>query len=597
MSAEISVTVSERIYLSPDPQRDYEGSFYLTIAHGKLPSEVKTDLLPEDLNDADREFAAEKPSIILSGMRELAGADYLQEFVSNLNVSDDDWIIKKPVLSDNIVIIYQGEGLGEDFCVSAVRKPFVCRASRNGVFLLKVFVRGFPGVEDIAYQIQTRVAYTPWARSLTPGKNKVPVGTQVPVAYEYDGDNVDKVLYCNGVLMNTACSPYMAEIQRYSLFTLKVFNQNGIEDTADAIVEVDEPVIMSFTSERDYFAEGEEIRLRWEISSAVSWYLMDTEKSVDKTGSYTCTVRPEVSGDSHTVRYTLTANGYQGQDSCSVQAALELKRTNWERQGAVSGYFAGEVYGDMDYNSRIFCHEENWYCYAHPVMYKSSDGRGWKEYCRNTAAAPGFCCIAADYHNKTLYAMGREGEGSRLMLTRYDFETAGWDYEPARQSCSSSKGCFAFSQSEERYIQILPAGIMRVSRGEEGWNAGSASIPAPEGRRVLSGDYCFFKNCFYGAMLCDDHKIYVYRCEENMEEELFYKSVAEDDGFAVLLPAGNRLYAGTDSRLYDVVTQKTADNFYPLRKVSGGRPWFGKREGEIWGCFPDKNFWHLKEET
>lgn len=294
--------------------------------------------------------------------------------------------------------------------------------------------------------------------------------------------------------------------------------------------------------------------------------------------------------------YTLRANGYAKGAPTSVSRSLTLTQTFWKKTGSPKGYFSGEVYGNLKYNSRIFREEGFYYCYAHPWLYKSSDGLSWEPYSSNDKAGGQFLCIAADYYDHVVYAMGKEGaDGNRLYVGKYDFGASSWDYSPAYQSCYADIGSFAFSRTVRAYAQILEKGIMIARCGEDGkWCHGGSVIVAPENKKVTGGDYCFYKNAFYAVMLCSDSYVYVYNCEESMEDILFKKKVDKNDQFVSLIPTVNHLYMVTSGSLVDVKAGETVDDFSPMGGEKNKRMWLGSSEDDrLMGIYPDKNLWML----
>jgi hypothetical protein len=589
----ILVKIPDKCYISPAPGRSFPFAFSFVLTYGVIPPD-QVEKIPAASGPLE---AVKGPTITLSGFERLLSPDKLDGFLKDLKKDGDkDWTIAQS-LANGIVFTYAGDRPDPNFYFSASTEKFISDTRENGIVVLRVAVRGFDVPPDSDYVVSTRVDYTPWAKSLSFSQSPVPLGSKVEVYYDYMGDNVDKQLLQDGELVETARSPYTATIEKPSRFTLEVFNQSGILDRAQAEIETDPPKIDSFKADRDYFAEGEAVTLTWELHS-VSTFTIDLLKDEEIIEGDKVEVHPQTPPGSISTAYTLRANGFMGKKPMSTAAAVTLTRTLWKNAGAATGFFAGDVYGNVNYNSRIVNHGGQHYCYAHPTLYQSTDGIAWTAHSVNDQAPESFRCIAADANGNTLYAMGKEGEnGESLSICQFDFSTSKWTYGTASQYWASDIGGFSFSDGEETYAQTVQGGITLARRGEDGgWNAGSSVIPAGEGEKAVSGDYCFFKDRHYAVMLCEDGYISVYNCSEARQSVLFRRKVGKNGKFACFVQTLNRLYVMTGASLTDVKTQESADGFSPQEGGSAGRPWLGVDKcGNIFGLFPDKTVWTFEK--
>ncbi len=595
MSANVRVKIPERCFISPNPEKEFPSAFSFVITYGQIPEKECRRL------GAGKAQAVKYPQITVSGMDKLLlDPEEIESFMRNLKKSgDDDWVTGKTPSGSDIFFRYTGTGLSPDFYFSASTETMISDTKENETVTMTVTVENFDGIEDNQYEICTKVDYAPWAKSVAFNSSPVEIGSWVEVSYDYMGDHVDKRLMHNGIAADTARSPYTALIDRPAVFSLEVFNQWGIRDTKQAFLDVLAPEILSFTADKSCFFKGEAVTLHWELHSVSNFSIdpIDKETGQGKEGS--AIVYPVAFEGSRTAVYTLRANGYKNGVPASVSKSVALQQTMWENAGSQTGYFTGEVYGDMDYNSRIFPEEDGYYCYAHPDLYKSGDGLNWEKYASNDKADEAFICAAADCWDHVLYVMGKEGkEGRRLFIGRYDFRKGIWDYGPAYQAFCSAAGSFAFSKSVKAYTQVMENGLMISRCGEDGkWNKGGSAILAPGGKCVKGGDYCFYKNKFYAAILCDDAYVYVYDCDQSMEDVLYKKKVEEGGRFVNLIPTVNHLYIVTAGSVIDMKTGDVTNNFSPMGTEREKRMWIGKDRKEcLIGIYPDRNLWKWEEE-
>lgn len=602
MQPNICVKIPERCFISPDPGRDFPFAFSFAITYGYVPDSCIENIESNGtLPGRDGLGAVKYPQVTISGFDKLLSEPQkIDAFVNNLKkTGDSDWIIHKASSGTDIVIRYTGLELSPDFYFSASTESLVADTKENDVVTMLVKVENFDHIENNCYGISTKVDYVPWAKSVTFGKSPVTLGTSVEVGYEYLGDKTDKKLMQNGVAVDTARSPYTAFIDRPALFSLMAFNDCGMIDSKEEFLDVLPPEILSFTADKSYFSDGDAVTLRWELTSVSNITIDNMDEKTDQAGEGKAVVYPAASGSGGFAEYVLRANGYKGGAPASVSRKVTLRHTMWKNAGSQKGYFSGEVYGNWKYNSRIFREGEFYYCYAHPCLYKSGDGLNWEKDSTNNRAAGQFLCIAADCHDHVVYVMGKEGaEGKRLYISTYDFGTSKWEYAPAYQSWCADIGAFAFSRTGRAYAQTLENGIAIYRCGDDGkWNRGGAVIAAPAKRTVIGGDYCFYKKTFYAVMLCSDGYVYVYDCEESMEDILLKKKVGKNDRFVSLVPTENSLYIVTASCLANVVDGRAADGFSPMGEEADKRMWLGSDgDGGFFGIYPDKNLWRWNRE-
>lgn len=597
---DVIVTIPDRCYLSPDAGREFPFPFYFRVTYGILPQDserLSADAVSctEEEKIPGRADAVQGPEIRVSGFEQLLPEEKISGFIANLTKEGDRWSMRKAPEGSDIIMEYAGEKPELDFCFSAVTENFICEAKERGPVVLKVQVKNFPETDDYSYNLSTSAVYAPWAKKISFSPETVSIPAYAEISYEFDGDFVEKRLWQDQTPIETARSPYRTLIQKPSQFTLEVFNDRGIRDICQAQIDVRPPRILEFRPDREFFAKGEAVRLNWELESVCSVSLDGFTEGKDVMEENKAVVYPAAQSEEKEVCYILHADGYKNGRSHTVSAQITLKETKWKNKGPVSGYFSGNVYESNSYNSRLFWHEGNVYCYAHPKLYRSADGTEWEEYAQNDACDEEFTCLAADYCGGTVYMMGKKKDA--LYFSAYDFTTQKFTCAPAGQICSSDTGGFAFSRNRTAFFQILPGGI-KILYGEDGqWNAGSSVIKAQRGMRVLSGDYCFFKSGFYAAMLCTSDsggqkRLYFYDCDEQMEEAKYVMEPGAGDCFVCLIPAENDLYLLTDSRIMGCRDGKPADPYCPQVR-QGSRPWLGRgNDGILMGIYPDKNRWN-----
>ncbi len=595
MPANVLVKIPERCFISPDPEKEFPFAFSFIIRYGQIPEKDCGCI------HAGEKEAVKYPQVTIKGFDKLLSRpEEIETFIKNLKKSGDtDWMVGKIPSGNDIFFRYTGIEPEPDFYFEASAEKMVSDAKENDVVTMTVRVENFDGIEDNQYEISTKVDYVPWAKSVVFSDSPVELGSRVEVSYEYMGDHVDKRLMQNGVVVDTARSPYTALVDGPAVFSLEVFNDRGVRDVKQGSLDVLPPEILLFTADRSSFFKGEAVTLYWELRSVSNFSIDPIDKETDWGKQGSAVVYPEALQGSRMAVYTLRANGYRDGKPTSVAKRIALPQTMWEKIGSQGGYFAGEVYGNPEYNSRIFIVGNDYYCYAHPHLYKSSDGLNWERCASNDKADETFQCIAADCQDDVLYAMGKEGkEGGRLYISRYDFRESIWDYGPAYQACCSETGGFAFSKMVKAYIQVLENGLMISRCGEDGkWNAGGSVVSAPKDKCVKGGDYCFYKDRFYAVLLCDDGYVYAYDCSRSMEDVLYKKKVEEGGRFVNLISTVNHLYIVTAGSVIDVKTGNVANGFSPMGDAQGKRMWIGRNKDEcLMGIYPDRNLWEWNEE-
>lgn len=596
MAGTIVVGIPDRCYISPDPVREFPFEFYFHITYGAVPKESR--MIFSGLR-GETDKATVYPQITVCGFEQLLSADKIDGFISGLKkTGNDDWIIKKNPRNSNILFQYTGDSLPADFSFRAATEKFISTAAENNLVTLTVSVRNFESMEDTDYIIYTKVDYTPWAKSLKAAQTAVPFDTQLDIDYECMGDDIDKRLYQNGLKLDSARSPYTAHINKPSLFRLEVFNQRGMSDEAQLSIDILPPVIQSFLADKYTFSAGEAIRLTWQTESVSDLAIEGLNPQTDTIAGNSAKVFPVPSMGERTKQYTLRVSGYKEKRPYSTWAQVLLYQSKWGNSGAVSGFVAGEAFANINYNSHIFTVGGQYYCYAHPALYQSADGLKWKIFLRNDCADASFICLAADFYDGVLHAMGKQGEnGSTLFISEFDFKASVWSYSAAGQSCCSAIAGFACSQKKMQYAQVRPNGILIVKRGDDGaWNAGTSILLASGGTTVISGDYCFFKNRNYGVLLCDNNCVYVYDCEKSMEDVLFIKDIGKRVQFASFVQTVSNLYLMAGDVLIRVNTQAFEDPFPPPFDAMTSRPWLGaNKDNHVFGVFPDENLWVLND--
>lgn len=592
-NSDIVVEIPARCYLSPDVSRVFPYPFSFKVMYGILPTECKSKTVrSEEGSTAD---AIKSPQVVVSGMEQLLPEDKIGDFVANLTKAGTNWSMRKAASGSDVIMEYAGEAPDPDFCFTASTEQFVCEAEEKGTVLLTVQIKNFPGIEDYSYHLSITVVYAPWAKSLSYSPSIVEIPAQVEVSYEWDGDFSEKQLWQDGIEVETARSPYIAQIRSPSLFELKVFNDMRISDSLQMRIDVAPPEIIDFSAESNFFEKGQAVRLTWKLRSVSEVSLDGFVIGRDKMTEDGAIVYPALIQDEKNVCYTLQAYGYKDGNDCKTTARVLLFETKWKNLGAVSGYFAGDVYQNPSYQGRLFRYEDHIYAYAHPSLYRSSDGLSWESAAQNTVCSQDFSCLAANYSDGILYIMGKQNKS--LYISTYDFRAGQFSCSAAGQICNSNLGGFAFSKNQKAYFQVVAKG-MQISREQDGkWNAASSVITAADGMRVLSGDYCFFKKNFYAALLCSaeeegQKKLYIYSSEESMEEPEYVWNAGEKDSFVCLVSTENELYILTDSMIAGYRAGRMVDSYFPTFPT-GSRPWLGQEAGNVlMGIFPDKNKWN-----
>lgn len=590
----IILKIPEVCYISANPQKEMPCTFYFLVTYGFLPGD-QVKLLSKEGGGVR---AVTGSTITIQNFDKLLSVDKLDEFLKNLKkTGDKDWIIEKSK-ENEIVITYAGDAPKQEFAFSASTEQFISDAKQNDWVTLTVKVRDFD-ISDHSYIVKTKVSYAPWAEAISFSKNPVAIGEQTEVSFQYQGDGVKIQLLQGGSACKEAISPYTATITKPERFTLEVFNQLGIKDRVQAEIMVIPPEIKAFQADKTFFFQDkdEPVTLSWEVYSASTICMDYMDEGTKEIGTSPLEVHPKTKPGEKTVTYTLMANGYD-ENGIVIEKSKKilLQRTYWKKGDLAKGYFAQEVYGNLPYNSRIFTHDGQMYCYAHPDLYKSGDGITWESFSKNDKASAAFVCVAADYNKGKVYVMGKE-EGTVLCLSTYDFSGNQWIYEPAYQYCNSNMGAFCFSKNSETYVQVMEKGLTLHRRGDDGaWNAGNAVICTYGETKVVAGDHCFFKDREYAVMLCHDQRIYVYDCSKDMEEVLFRYDSGENSRFVCFIKTINNLYVMSANLLLDVKSQKPVDAFSPARDVTG-RPWMGvNSDGRAFGLFPDKAIWTYESD-
>lgn len=94
---------------------------------------------------------------------------------------------------------------------------------------------------------------------------------------------------------------------------------------------------------------------------------------------------------------------------------------------------------------------------------------------------------------------------------------------------SSRRGCLA---------ETVLTGIAVMERDDgtdwRQWNTKLWEVVLDKGD-AISSDFCFWKDEFYGVILCTDGMFHLYCCREEMEEELYVQRAAGEK-FTCFLP-------------------------------------------------------------
>lgn len=590
MQANINVKIPDECFISADPSTDYPCEFSFTLTYGYIPDRNFNRVMKSTTE------AVKYPQITISEFNKLIpDSGKLKDFKDNLKESgDSDWTVVKNNNNSDIIIRYTGDKLTEDFYFMASTDSLVAGIRENGTVNLTVTVTNFDGIEDNQYTVSTKVYYAPWAKSIEFSTEKAMLNSEVKVSYDYDGDNVDKLLMQNGQEVTTSESPYTALISEPSLFTLLVFSQWKMMHMMQKFIDVYPPEIKSFTSNKNYFSPGDKITLEWEVTSSFNVTIDNINDDTDVAGQGSLDVYPQRLQGTDTVTYTLRANGYADKHPTLVSKSVTLTATAWKNMGKISCADLSTALDNLNYNSRILTYKNNYFCYTHPNLYISEDGLVWEKHSVNNCADADFICLATGLYEDTIYAMGKNGKtGADLFVSRYAINESKWYYESAIQKCHSDLGSFSFSKDRLAYVQIIENGIMLSRRGEDGnWDAGNSCILAPTGKKVIGGDYCFYRNTFYAVMLCDDGFVYAYDCDPSMQSILFHVKVHEEDTFVNLIPTANTLYAVTAHHLVNLTKETMIDKFSPMQSFREKRMWVGINiEDKLMGIYPDAYLW------
>lgn len=288
------------------------------------------------------------------------------------------------------------------------------------------------------------------------------------------------------------------------------------------------------------------------------------------------------------VRYTLRADNQKG---FTDTAQIEVRMTRWQKVGAVSGLLDQTKTDDpARRTAQIIFYHGNYYCYQGTSLYQSSDGCAWTVFSTNTEqpADVEVPCLASELYGDVFYAMGGT-VGGRLKLTMYDFTTGKWNYFSAYQNCISADGTLALSARKSYYAQTAAYGI-RISGHDASddpthWNRESFSIDT-EAKTVCSA-LCFWKDSFYSAVICDDDKLFFYKCSSEMEDAVFSVDTEKSQQI-LLLPTTNKLFIAVKNHLYDTASGAALDDLLPSAENA---ILLGSNQSSIFGIFPDENFW------
>ncbi len=290
-------------------------------------------------------------------------------------------------------------------------------------------------------------------------------------------------------------------------------------------------------------------------------------------------------GDQEKTAYTLEIKNNFG---IRVSDQAEAVLTGWHKEGTVEGLPAQS--SDEGKEVRVFQYDSVFYCFLDHGLYQSSDGQCW------TLAPAGkesgleegeyaACGIQDEY----FYIMTGKKDGC-LQIARYHILEKKWEHDGVSQYCSSTEAHMAFSSRRGCLAETVLTGIAVMERDDgtdwRQWNTKLWEVVLDKGD-AISSDFCFWKDEFYGVILCTDGMFHLYCCREEMEEELYVQRAAGEKIY--LLPTVNRLLVLAGGCFYDVMERKKIkEEFMPDMRKGG---WIGSAGQKVFGVFSDGCFW------
>ena len=286
--------------------------------------------------------------------------------------------------------------------------------------------------------------------------------------------------------------------------------------------------------------------------------------------------------------YTLELRNHIG---IYVSGQVEAVLTGWHREGRTEGLPSGA--DDAEGEVRIFQYDGGFYCYRAGSLYQSGDGLKWKAEAVKTdpgTEKEGYaaCGIWRDY----FYIMSGKKDGF-LHIARYHFSDKRWEEAEARQYCSADEAHLVFSSGRGCLAETVRSGISVMEcDAPEDWREWNTNIwdVFVENCEAAGSDFCFWKDAFYGVILCSDGYFRLYRCQMDIEEELYAQRVRGEKGEKIyLLPTVNRLYIVVDGSFYDAMERRRIKEAFMPDMRKGG--WIGSGGQKVFGIFEDGCFW------
>jgi hypothetical protein len=288
---------------------------------------------------------------------------------------------------------------------------------------------------------------------------------------------------------------------------------------------------------------------------------------------------------------------------------LSIVKTNWHNKGVQKGLFEGDVYGNLNYNARIFAVGSDYYAYRHPALYQRGQAGEWNEITVNSLySGKDYSCHAAYLHDGVLHVAGNIKTSAYFSFCRYRIADNQWKEETGRvrvpKTGEPPAFCcgFAFSANYQ-YFYHMDTGYIAANRYEQaqGWSGGEFYFNAPEGMNLCAGTLGFYINQFYMAMLCEEDKengskfAYLYDCRDESEKFLFRLKVSQSSTSLTMLETENYLWLQTENELINCGKKDNDEPFIPP-VPDGKRAWLGSDGINLLGIFPDKNLWIYEED-
>lgn len=292
--------------------------------------------------------------------------------------------------------------------------------------------------------------------------------------------------------------------------------------------------------------------------------------------------------------YKLTVkNSYNFPD----KRTFSIYKTDWEKKGEENGVFQGNIYGETEYNTKIFLYNGDYYFYSHPCLYKRGN-EGWTVISENNLYSDSkYICRASYLQNGVLYAAGNVKGSRYFSFCRYDINSGKWEKEDGTLNYNSPLCCgYAFSGDKAYFYQVYAGFISANLKENESWSGGQVYYNAPDNMNIISGGMCFYVNQFYVAILCESKNesrgkyAYLYDFSEFSETYIMKIRVSDTARTTALIETDNALWLATESGLIDCTCKIYHSSFYP-DVPDTNKAWFGSDGENVLGIFPDKNLW------